>query len=815
MTTRRWIFVTLAGVALLLIVGRWLSGVYAEWTWYVSMDALPLYKSRLMHQAALRGGAALAGFLLAFANLYAVRSSIVSLVLPRRLANLEIGEAVPGRALTGLVVMVSVVVALLLALPQDDWASFALARIGEPFNELDPYNDLDFGFYVYRLPFERTLFLWALVAVLVVSAVVVILYAITPSLRWERGRLYISTYVRRHLAVLSGLALGLVGWSYRIDRLSLLANGSGPLGAFTAFDHRIALPLLTGLSLGSFVGAAVVAWSAWHGYHRVTLAILALMILAGPGARAVLPALARWRSTEAGRRSAERPYLSTRTQFTRRAYGVDQILDADSASASATSREDLARSVSSWDPAAIVRNADLERRGLSTVATAWEPAPGVLSAAVVQRPSSGSGPWSLSITDVTSADERGRALPRITELSGAGENGMPPVFFEPGAPAYAVIADSSGEVRAPAFSSWFERLMHAWRLQTPRLLLTEPPTPRPKVLFHRDVRERVAALAPFLTIGPTLQAMALGDSLYWIAELFSTSGEYPLSEPLLFAGEERHYVHHAATAIVQAQTGRVFLVADAVQDPITRSWAHRFPWLFIPRNLLSPALVAMLPPMVDWATVQGEALSRTGFAGGSVFPRRLAGSDDSSLDLAEGGPTLFALQAERYALHWSVGVLDAEERVIGAIVARGGEAPRTEWRRATGNVKWRVVLEQLLSGATDAAKHRPRTIERRGHVQLLPLKEGFAFAQSFYRWPSDAAPELASVSVLDGGRIRTGPTIAEALGLARPASVAGTAAFRTKVAALYDEMNAALRRGDWLAFGIAYAALGRLLRAVP
>jgi uncharacterized membrane protein (UPF0182 family) len=392
---------------------------------------------------------------------------------------------------------------------------------------------------------------------------------------------------------------------------------------------------------------------------------------------------------------------------------------------------------------------------------------------------------------------------------------MPTVLFEPDALAHAVIADSLGEVRAPAFSSWFERLMHAWHLQTPRLLLTELPAPRPKVLFHRDVRERIAAVAPFLTIGPTLQAIARGDSLYWIAELFSTSGEYPLSEPLLFAGEERHYIHHAATAVVQAQTGRVFLVADAVQDPIARSWAHRFPWLFIPRSALSPALVAMLPPMVDWATVQGEALARTGFAGGSVFPRRLAGSDDSSLDLAAGGPTLFALQAERDALHWSVGVLDAEDRVIGAIVARGGEAPRTEWRRATGDVKWRAVLEQLLSGATEGAKQRPRTIERRGHVQLLPRKEGFAFAQSFYRWPSDAAPELASVSVLDGGRVRTGPTVAEALGFARPASVAGTAALRTRVTALYDEMSAALRRGDWAAFGSAYAALGRLLRAVP
>jgi uncharacterized membrane protein (UPF0182 family) len=812
---RRWLFLTLAGLALLLVAGRWLSGVYAEWTWYVSMDALPLYKSRLMHQAALRGGAAIAGFLLAFANLYAVRRSIVSLVLPRRLANLEIGEAVPGRALTGLVVLVSVVVALLLALPQDDWTVLALARIGEPFNELDPYNDLDFGFYVYRLPFERTLFLWALVAVLVVSAVVVFLYAITPSLRWERGKLYISTYVRRHFAVLFGLVLGLVGWSYRIDSLSLLANGSGTLGAFTAFDHSIALPLLTGLSLGSFVGAVVVMWSAWHGYHRVTLTILTLMILAGPVARAVLPALARWKSTETQRRSAERPYVSTRTQFTRRAYGVDEILDGESSRAGAASREELARGVSSWDPAAIVRVADLERRGLSTVATGWEPAPGGLSAAIVQRPSSGSGPWTLSLTDVTSADERGRALPRIRPPSESAERGMPAVLFEPGASAYAVVADSLGEVRAPPFSSWRERLMHAWRLQTPRLLMMDPPAPRPKVLFHRDIRERIAAVAPFLTIGPTLQAAVRGDSLYWIAELFSTSGEYPLSEPLLFAGEERHYVHHAATAVVQAQTGRVILVADAVLDPMARSWAHRFPWLFVSRSMLSPAVAAIIPPAVDWATVQGEALARTGFSSGSVFPRRLAGSDDSSPDLTAGGPTLFALRTEHDALQWSVGVLDAEDRVVGAIVARGGEAPHTEWRRATADIKWRAVLEQLLSAATDAAKHRPGTIERRGHVQLLPLQEGFAFAQSFYRWPSDAAPELLGVAVLDGDRVRTGPTVAEALGLARPASVAGTAAFRMRVAALYDAMSAAMRRGDWTAFGIAYMALGRLLRAAP
>jgi hypothetical protein len=815
-TARRWLFVTLAGLAVLLVAGRWLAGVYAEWSWYASMGALPLYRSRLAHEAALRGGAALTAFLFAFANLYAVRGSIVSLVLPRRLANLEIGEAVPGRALTGIVVLVSVVIAALLALPHDDWTRFALARIGLPFNEADPYSDRDFGFYVYWLPFERSLYLWALVSLLVVSAVVVFLYAITPSLRWERGKLYVSTYVRRHLAVLSGLVLALVGWSYRLEALSLLAHGSGTLGAFTAFDHHVALPLVTGLSLGAFVAALVVAWSAWHGFHRVTLTILSVMLLAGPGARAVLPPVARWQSTDAQRRAGEQPYAATRTRFTRRAYGVDEIIDADSARERAMSREDIARGVSSWDPAAIVRTADLERRGLSTAAMAWIPASSGLAAAVVQRPAAGAGPWTRSVTDVTSADERGRALPRIADVQASAESGMPSVLFEPGASAYAVIADSLGEVVAPAFGSWLERLMHAWRLQNPRLLAMEPPAPRPRVLFHRDVRERVAAVVPFFTLGPTLQAVVRGDSLYWIVGLFAASNDYPLSEPLLFAGEERHYVHHAATAVVQAQTGRVLIVADPAPDPITRSWMHRFPWLFVPRAALPPALVALLPPVVDWATVQGSALVRTqGFAGDSVFPRRLAGADNSSLDLTDGGPMLYAPQGERGALHWSVGVLDGEDRVIGALVARGGDAPRTEWRRAATEVRWRAVLERLLAGATDSARPRPRSGERRGHVQLLPLAEGFAFAQSFYRWPSDAPPALAGVAVLDGARVRTGPTVAEALGLARSAGVAGGAAFRSKVAALYDEMSAALRRGDWTAFGSAYAALGRLLRAAP
>jgi uncharacterized membrane protein (UPF0182 family) len=174
-TRRSWGLVALAGITLLMLAGRLVAGLYAEWTWYAAMGALPLLQSKLSHQAVLLGGTVLAGFVLAFTNLYAVRGSIVSLILPRRLGNIEIGEAVPGRRLTALVFAIATVLAIVLSWEQDDWTIFALARAGIPFQEADPYFERDLGFYVYRVPFERSLFDWAVLALVAVGLSVVVL----------------------------------------------------------------------------------------------------------------------------------------------------------------------------------------------------------------------------------------------------------------------------------------------------------------------------------------------------------------------------------------------------------------------------------------------------------------------------------------------------------------------------------------------------------------------------------------------------------------------------------------------------------------
>ena len=118
----------LAAAAVLLIAGRNLAGVYSDYLWYDSLGAGTLWRARMGAVALLRFGTGAVASLFAFANLYVVRQSVVSLVFPRRLANLEIGEEVPGRYLVGVAAGLAVVLGTLLTMSSDHWTSVVLSR---------------------------------------------------------------------------------------------------------------------------------------------------------------------------------------------------------------------------------------------------------------------------------------------------------------------------------------------------------------------------------------------------------------------------------------------------------------------------------------------------------------------------------------------------------------------------------------------------------------------------------------------------------------------------------------------------------------
>ena len=181
MNTRRWLMLALGVAAVLLILGRALAGVYSDYLWYDALGAGALWRLRMSAVLTLSIGSAICAGLFAFCNLLAVRRSVVQLVFPRRVGNLEISEEVSGRYLMGAAVILSAVLGILLAIPHDDWMALVLARSGRPFGTLDPYISADLGFFVYWLPLENTLWTWAVLCVIVVSLTVILLYALTPN----------------------------------------------------------------------------------------------------------------------------------------------------------------------------------------------------------------------------------------------------------------------------------------------------------------------------------------------------------------------------------------------------------------------------------------------------------------------------------------------------------------------------------------------------------------------------------------------------------------------------------------------------------
>lgn len=814
MRGRRGFLGLLAGGALALLAGRWLAGVYADFALHQSLGFSELWRVKATTELVLRSGSFLIASTLAFAHLLAVRHSIVSLVLPSQLGGLEIAEEVPTQRLTLLAGILALVVGILFTLLPMDWSVARLALDGVAFGEADPYLERDLGLYVTWLPWERALQARAMLFTLAMAALVSALYALTPSIRWTPSGLYVSTWVRRHLSVFGGLLVALIGWGWHIDRYERLSPGSGVWldatteAVFSSFDHRIALPFRAIAAFATLPIAAVLIYTGWRGHLRSAVAMLAALILLGPVASALLPAIAKRPLSTAEARQRQRPYRNTSALYTRRAFGVDRIF-RDSGAQTVVASSSLSRSVSAWDPAALEAIALDGARRDSAVALAWSPAAEGLEAVVVQRPRAPrSTAWSGIRYVASSADDAGHPF----HAPALGNGRLDGVLVHPGATRSELVADLRGDFAAAEFETTAQRIALAWSEQDPRLLLRDVPLPRPRLMTARDVLGRLRATVPFLEAGPTITPHVRGDSLYWFVELFATAARYPLSEGVQFNGREVRYAAHAATAVIQAQTGRLLLIPVDEPDPVMRAWMQRAGAAFTPLAAAPEWVRIERPPAVDLMVLQGGALAHVGFQGDTLGPRRLTRPDDADADLATGAPTMFQLDSSG-TLGWALPVdIPWAGRTLGVLVARGGAERRTEFQ-SDERPRWTTVLESLQGAADQAGFGRSLPNARRGRVQAIPTADGAVWIQSYYEWPRDGVPRLAGVVVSRRRETVAARTLAEALGersaTARPMDAD---AFRQRVSRLYDAMQAALRAGDWRAYGDAWAALGRLLQ---
>jgi uncharacterized membrane protein (UPF0182 family) len=394
-------------------------------------------------------------------------------------------------------------------------------------------------------------------------------------------------------------------------------------------------------------------------------------------------------------------------------------------------------------------------------------------------------------------------------LGGLGDESLlpEPAVFD-SAPMASLVSDSLRRIAGVEMVTTRSRLAHAWSLQNFRLLFGDLAIDRPMILRHRDVRDRVRELAPFFEQGSEVLPLVARDTLYWVVELYAAADAYPLSQRFTVLGAERGYLQHAATALVNAGTGRVQLVSATAPDPIATTWMVRFPGLFVSAGTLSQAVRDALPPVRDGARTQALAFASAGFRGDSLEIRHFAAPDGAD-SAASREPVHVVLPELGVSILWPL--LDAQQRVRGVVAAGSGAQRTTAWIPvASDGIRWGAALDRMR--AADSS-HEHAVV--RAPVRVLPVAGRPFYLQATFQWRPGGSPTLLRVATLAGDTLRTAPTLRAALGLGSaspPPEVGAPHDLRARAESLYRVMREALGRGDWTAFGRAFDALGATLR---
>ncbi|GAB1341342.1 UPF0182 family protein [Gemmatimonas sp.] len=867
MGARGWLVVIAAATAVVLLVGRTATALYVDHAWFEALGAPTLFWEQLLDTALLQGGAWVVGSLFAFANLHAVRTTILAVAVPSRVANLELTAMVPGQRLRSATVVLSLLVGGVLALPLTNWETLALVRHGVPFEEIEGIFGRDLGHYVYWLPFEETMYLWSLVSVVALTAMVLVLYALTRSLRLEGRRVAASTHVRRHLSVLGALVLMQLAWSYRLDGFDLLLAGSGTGGMFLRVDHIVTLRMDAVLSYGSAVAALIVLRTGWTGQLRAAFVTLTAVLVAAVLLRHAVPTVLARGDTlgDAQRRDAD--YVAARALYSRRAYDVDAIrsTNGDSLGSSLlpTRTATLADRLSLWDDATLGEGLGLDAprpprastddrptaaadnetpRGGALVEVAspgWLMANGRVAALRVERPVASVGGWRTSLIDATRPAVRDSVLD-VGEPTGSADGSWP--LVAPGVDGARVLdITAAADVPGAFLDTPSSRVAHAWALRDPSLLRVDSAT-NALLVTQRDVRARVRRLAPIFEQGSTIHPVVDGPNLYWAVQLYSASDRYPMSQRWQVGDGVYSYFKLAATALVDATTGRVRLIPVSKPDAIARTWMTRLPRLFTPGTSLSPTVAAQLPPASDAAIVQLRTFARYGSrVEGSVL-RHLP---DSAL--VSGPPAPLMLESGATTVPaWSVALLDDHDAVAGVATVTGGVTRTTFWSSAAAaRPEWPTMLSQLRSaldrsapgGTGDGVRtvladssvrpdDRQASRGRLNRPEMLVTSRGMLLVQAARTTRADGRLAFGQVAVTDGRQVGVGPTVAAALTslgetlLPTPGGPVATAIPEDAIGSegagrWYDAMRQAMKQGNWSAFGAAFDSLGRALGRPP
>lgn len=320
-----------------------------------------------------------------------------------------------------------------------------------------------------------------------------------------------------------------------------------------------------------------------------------------------------------------------------------------------------------------------------------------------------------------------------------------------------------------------------------KLPFSDDITPQSRLLMRRTVRDRVTALAPFLTYESDPYIVISDDGrLFWMLDAYTTSDNYPYSSQYLLNGNAVNYIRNSVKVLVDAYDGTTtFYVFDS-QDPIINAYRQIFPALFKDASAMPATLRKHVRYPELFLKMQAAVYALYHMTDPEVFYNRedlwtvatevgLSAAGEQATQAMEPNFVLMKLPGESSVEFVNILPFTPANRnnLIGWIAGRSDgvhygtsivyDFPKTRLVDGPLQIEARIDQNAQLSGQLTLWNQQGSHV-RRGTLLVIPCGKALLYAEPIYLQAQQSPmPELRLVVLALQDRLVYGPTFDAAM----------------------------------------------------
>lgn len=695
------------------------------------------------------------------------------------------------------------------------------------FGQYDPIFQKDIGFYVFTFPFVIKIIkflLYSLVVTVIISAA---LYILTiPGLIINIRQF---SKAHSHLLLLGASVIFFKSITYYLERYLLLYSTQGVgLGA-SYTDIHARLPGLNVLTILSFLAFLVFLISYYRKNLRYVLGALSILLIASLGLRVVYPGFVQRFQVEPNEYIKEKPYIEHNISQTLKAYGLDKVKIEDFPVNDNLTAEELKQhkktlnNIRLWDwrpleqtfnqlqslrPYYSFKEVDIDRYKVDgqlrqVVIAARELDSSKLSSIQAEnwinkhlRYTHGYGAVVIPANEVTS-----EGLPNfyLKDIPFVGKEAFqidrPEIYFGEKTTDYILVKTKTKEFDYPLgddnaenyyeglggipIGNYLERLIFALYFKDYKLLLTRELTHESRIIFNRQIQERVKKIAPFLEYDQDPYLVISDQKLYWIQDAYTTTNMYPYAQPYK---NQFNYIRNPIKVVTDAYDGDITFYLLDPNEPIAKTYTKIFPELFKPISQMPDDIKSHLRYPETLFKIQSEIYTSYHMENPMVFynkedlwsvPEEIVAGETTVME-----PYYVVMQLPNQAMEEEFILMlpfnaARINKMVAWLAARNdgsnyGELilykfPKDKHIYGPLQVESRIDQDSEISQQLSLWDQRGSQVLR-GNLLVIPLKESILYIEPLYlQAEKSKIPELRQVIVVYGEKVVMERTIEEAL----------------------------------------------------